>query len=93
MKNWAENQVGADQVVGMVECLWHDVNIYLPDGSEELMNSARRLSEDLRPSNAFTLDELRVYAVQLMRGDEEFQLTMSCVSGLFDRLVDIVQMP
>jgi len=53
MKNWAENQVGADQVVGMVECLWHDVNIYLPDGSEELMNSARRLSEDLRPSNAF----------------------------------------
>jgi hypothetical protein len=94
---WAENQVGTGQVVGLIECLWHDANVYLPGRSDEiteqLTTSARQLSEDLRPSLAYTLEELREYAVQLMRGDDEFQRTVSCVGGLFDQLVEIVQRP
>jgi hypothetical protein len=93
IKVWAENQVGTEQVVGLIEYLWHDANIYLPGRPEQLTTSARQLSEDLRPSQAFTLEELRGYAVQLMRGDEEFQRTINCVGGLFDQLVEIVQRP
>lgn len=94
---WTENQVGADQVVGLIECLWHDANVYLPGGQAELTGqlttSARQLSEDLRPSPAYTLEELRGYAVHLMRGDEEFQRAICHADGLFDQLVDIVQRP
>jgi TIR domain len=97
IKVWAQNQIGTEQVVGLIECLWHDANVYFqtpPEQiAEQLTISARQLSEDLRPSPAFTLEELRGYAVQLMRGDEEFQRAVSHVSGLFDQLVEIVQRP
>jgi TIR domain len=97
LRTWTENQSGQEQVVGLIECLWHEINIYLPDLSaemaEQLKASARQLSEDLRPSNALTLEELREYAVRLMRGDEEFQQAIRNVGGLFDQLVEIVQWP
>jgi hypothetical protein len=97
IKVWAENQPGTEQVVGLVECLWHDANVLLSgnpaDGAEELIESARHLSEDLRPSNAYTLEELREYAEMLMRADDEFQRFVSGVDGLFDRLVGIVCSP
>lgn len=93
IKAWAENQLGTEQVVGLIECLWHDANVHLPGDAEPLMTSARQLSEDLRPSEAFTLGELRETAVELMRADEEFQRTFSCIDGLFDRVVEVVQTP
>lgn len=97
IKVWAENQVGTEQVVGLVESLWHDANLLLADGSEEaadeLIESARRLSEDLRPSRAYTLLELREYAEKLMRGDDEFQRVFSRFDGLFERLVAVVVWP
>jgi TIR domain len=93
IKVWAEKQVGTEQVVGLIECLWHDANVYLPDLPQQLTASARQLSEDLRPSEAFTLEELREYAVQLLRRDHEFQRAISCIDGLFDQLVEIVQRP
>jgi hypothetical protein len=93
IKVWTENQVGTEQVVGLIECLWHDVNIYLPGRPDELAISARQLSEDLRPSHAFTLEELRGYAAQLMRDDDEFQRAISFADGLFDQLIEIVQKP
>lgn len=58
-----------------------------------MIASARELSEDLRPSTALTLEELRDYAVELMRGDFEFQRAIGHIAGLFDRLVEIVQSP
>jgi TIR domain len=97
IKEWVENQVGTEQVVGLVECLWHEANV-LPaahpeTGAEELIASARHLSEDLRPSRAYTLEELREYAEKLMRDDDEFQRTVGGVEGLFDRIVEIVRNP
>jgi len=97
IKLWTENQVGTEQVVGLVEFLWHDANVVLSDGSdhatERLSTSARQLSEDLRPSRAYTLDELREYAAKLMQDDVEFQRAVGRVNGLFDRLVEIVRSP
>lgn len=105
IKVWAENQDGTEQVVGLIECLWHEANVYLPgratgmtparaaEVTEKLVAAARQLSEDLRPSSAYTLDELRVYAVRQMRDDEEFQRAINLIDGLFEQLVDIVQSP
>jgi hypothetical protein len=94
---WTQNQVGPQQVVGLVEALWHDANVLVAGNSGEeadgLIASAQELSEDLRPSTALTLEELRDYAVELMRGDFEFQRAIGHIAGLFDRLVDIVQSP
>jgi hypothetical protein len=97
LRTWTENQSGPEQVVGLIECLWHEINTYLPDLSvemaEQLKASARQLSEDLRPSAALTLEELREYAVRLMRSDEEFQRAIRSIDGLFDQLAEIVQWP
>jgi TIR domain len=93
IKVWAEKQVGTEQAVGLIECLWHDANIHLPDRPEEIISSARQLSADLQPSEAFTLGEMRDYAAQLMRGDDEFQRAISCSDGLLGQLVEIVLRP
>jgi hypothetical protein len=77
--------------------LWHDTNVLLAsstkEATEEFLASARQLSEDLRPSRAYTLQELREYAVKLMREDVEFQRAVGRVDGLFDHLVEIVRSP
>lgn len=97
IKVWSENQAGTEQVVGLVESLWHDANVLLAgspgDAADEFIASARQLSEDLRPSRAYTLLELRAYAEKLIRGDEEFQRACSLIDGLFERLVSVVLRP
>jgi hypothetical protein len=91
MAMWADGQVGTEQVVGLVECLWHEANLVSLDSSsearQELVESARSLFRYLGESPAYTLDELRAFAVQRLRNDEEFQETVSASEGLFDRLV------
>ena len=58
-----------------------------------MSDSARTLSSALRESSAFTLAELREYAVGRMRDDDEFQETVANIDGLFNKLVDIVMAP
>jgi hypothetical protein len=97
MKIWAERQSGKEQVVGLVECLWHEAVLQRLSSSlqieEALSDSARTLSSALRESSAFTLAELREYAVGRMRDDDEFQETVANIDGLFNKLVDIVMAP
>jgi hypothetical protein len=94
---WAAGLNGKEQVIGLVECLWHQaaaLRLSNPgDMSKELARSARQRSLDLRPSEAYTLAELRDYAAERMSVDEEFQDTVSNVSGLFNRLVQLVVEP
>ncbi len=94
---WADSQSGMEQVIGLVECLWHEATVLRlrepAEMEQRLIQSARTLSLALRPSTAYTLDELRDYASVRMRNDEEFQEAVSNVGGLFTRLVDIVVKP
>ena len=94
---WAERQSGKEQVVGMVECLWHEATVLrLREPAEmehRLSESARALSCALKESAAYTLDELRDYASERMSNDEELQEALSNVDGLLGRLVDIVETP
>jgi hypothetical protein len=95
--SWAAGLDGKEQVIGLVECLWHQgAALRLTDPGDmaaELASSARRLSLGLRPSAAYTVAELKDYAMERMSVDEEFQDTMSNVSGLFSRLVQLVSEP
>jgi hypothetical protein len=94
---WADRQSGKEQVVGLVESLWHEaVVLRLRNPAEmerALSESARTLSRALRESPAYTRDELRDYASERMRNDEELEETVSNVDGLFIRLVEIVATP
>jgi hypothetical protein len=94
---WASSQSGKEQVVGLVETLWHQATMLLlnnPDEMETMLSdSARALSRALRPSNVFTVTELRDYAAERMRDDEELEESVSIVKGLFSRLIEIVVSP
>jgi hypothetical protein len=91
---WSGRQSGREQVMGLVEALWHQaVMLSLSEPREmesSLTESARKLAGQLGHSESFTAAELRRYAVRRMRDDGELQEATSGVTGLFDRLVTIV---
>jgi hypothetical protein len=95
--SWAAGQSGKEQVIGLVECLWHQAAALRLDNPasmvQELVTSAQQRSRDLRPSAAYTLAELRNYAAERMSADEELQETVSDIPGLFTRLVQLVVEP
>src|SRR5271166_5309510 len=94
---WADRQVGKEQAVGLVECLWHEavvLSLSRPDELEEsLSESARALSQTIKPSVAYTQAELREYVAERMRGDEELEKVVENAPGLFDKLVTIFYRP
>jgi 3',5'-cyclic AMP phosphodiesterase CpdA len=94
---WAEQQSGKEQVVGLVECLWHEaalLRLSRPESmKKELSTSVRKLSQTLTSSSLYTMPELRTYAADRMRNDEELQEELGQVPWLIDELVDIVVSP
>jgi len=97
VETWAGQQSGTEQVIGMVECLWHEATVLRlrnpAEMAERLSESARTLSRALQASSALTIDELRGYAAERIRNDEELEETVSIADGLFTRLVEIVTTP
>jgi hypothetical protein len=94
---WADKQVGKEQVIGLVECVWHEavaLRLQPPAEMERVLSeSVASLSAALRPSQAYTPEELRSFAAEQMRSDEELEDAVSAVPGLFNRLAQIVLMP
>jgi hypothetical protein len=94
---WADKQAGTEQVIGLVECLWHEaamIQLDRPARLEgELAESARKRSGALRKSTAYTMEELRAFATEQMTNDEELAATVGHIAGLLERLVDIVTSP
>lgn len=97
VEEWAGQQPGIEQVVGLVECLWHEateLRLRNPAEMERILSeSARTLSRGLQPSSALTVEELRDYATQRIKNDQEMEETVSIVDGLFTRLAEIVATP
>ena len=94
---WSGGLTGNDQVIGLVECLWHEAAGLgykrSAEVQEVLCESAAALVESLKPSASYTEVELRKSAALRMRNNEEFQDTVADVPGLFDKLVRIVDVP
>jgi hypothetical protein len=94
MAMWSDKQVGTEQCIGLVECLWHEANQFLGNLSEmeeKLTKSAAMLSSALGESTAYTLDELRTFAAERMRDDVELGELVG--DGLLNRLIEIVRHP
>ena len=91
---WSGKQFGKEQVIGLVECLWHEAAVLRLERPAELarnlIDSARRLSGELSPSGAYTASELRAYAAERIRNDEELQESIGHDVELIDRLVDTI---
>ncbi len=94
---WAERQTGTEQVIGLVECLWHEAAMLRLSQPAELeralSESAIMLSRALTPSPAYTMRELRSYAVERMQNDTELQEAVGNSAGQFNRLVRLVEEP
>jgi hypothetical protein len=92
-KVWADRQSGKEQVIGMLDCLWHEAEVLRLTGSSEtaavLTESARKSAQKIQPSAAYTEKELRDYAASRMMEDEEFQESIKHAESLIDILVDI----
>lgn len=92
---WSDKQIGTEQCIGLVECLWHEANelsLRNPsDMEQKLAESARKLSSALDESTAYTLDELRAFAADRMRDDVE--LGELAGDDLLNRLIEIVLNP
>jgi hypothetical protein len=94
---WADKQSGKEQVIGLVESLWHEATFLRLTRSaqmaETLSESARKLCQALRPSAAYTVAELQAYAANRIAQDEEFQEVVDNIAGLTDRLAGIIDAP
>lgn len=94
---WSESQAGKEQVMGLLESLWHEAcALRLSDAwdmEERLSDSARKLSLALQESQAYTPAELRTFAAEQMRDDDEFQQAVDNIDDLFNRLSSIIQEP
>ncbi|HUA27271.1 MAG TPA: TIR domain-containing protein [Streptosporangiaceae bacterium] len=86
VQEWTEHQLGKDQVVGMVECLWHEAAAIRLTGAggalDELSASAERLFGTLQPAAAYSGAELRAYGAERLREDAEFQELVRGITGL-----------
>jgi hypothetical protein len=93
---WTEGQIGTEQALGLVECLWHEsITLDLRNRAEKrqrLIETAEKLSREIHETNAYMPPELRAFAVDRMQNDEEFQ---EAVGGqeIFDQLVEAVTRP
>ena len=94
---WAHKQQGKEQVIGLLESLWHETCearlTEVAEMAERLTDSAMTLSLALKPSEAYTVAELRAFAADRMRNDKEFRHVLNDNVGLFSRLVSIVREP
>ena len=95
-KGWARQLTGKDQIIGLVESIWHEAaRLRLSSAAtmeEELPSFARELSRDVCPST-YTKTELRDYAAQRIEADDEIQREVANVDGLFEALVGIIRFP
>jgi TIR domain len=94
MQTWAEGIDGKEQVVMLVECLWHELAILKLGGRaiDVLIGSAQTLSQGLRSSGMYTQAELRGYAVDRIWDDDELRAAVGD-EDIFRRIVEIVVAP
>jgi transcriptional regulator with XRE-family HTH domain len=95
-EDWASKLTGKDQIIGMVESIWHEAARLKPSSAaairEGLTRYARKQSLEIGPSS-YLDTELRDYAAQRMRNDDELQREIADAPGLFEELVQAVLDP
>jgi transcriptional regulator with XRE-family HTH domain len=97
---WAVKLPGKERIVGLVESIWHEAarlrlsrNAGMGGAMTALTEYVRNLPFDVyQYPSSYAETELRHYAVQRMRNDDELQREVADVN-LFEALVQVVQLP
>jgi len=91
---WSASQTGRDQVMGLVEGLWHTAAaLRLADKRSSAVGAAlstgvAELARSLKDTLGFSADELREYAAGQILSDAELRESVDDDSGLIDELVE-----
>ena len=97
VRSWVNGEMGSDQSVVLVECLWHESQVLklsrAANAAETFTGLARELSRNLVKAVAYTEDNLRKYALDLMEDDEELLEAMAAIGVSFDHLRGAVLKP
>jgi len=91
---WTNHNAGKEQGVVLLECLWHEaatmVTDDIPDLGSVLPAVAGALAGEFVKSSIYDPIEVSEFVEQRLREDEELQLLVQDVDGLFDSVVDSV---
>ena len=94
---WGEQQLGKEQTIGLIECLWHEAMALANSEEDEfkrrLAYSAADLSLGLKPSPLYTVAELRHYTAGRMRVATELADAFKRFKGFYEQLIGIVENP
>jgi len=96
-QNWAGELTGKEQIVGMVEAIWHETARLRAEGSVtvgggSLTSFARELSRTIKPF-PYSEAELRDYAAERIRIDEELRHEIAGPEDIFEKLVAAITEP
>jgi hypothetical protein len=95
LQEWVSGQTGPEQVIGLIECLWHEaemLRLTSPGEMERVLcQSAGDMFSSLRPSQILSEAELRRFGARRIREDDELAATLSTADGLLDKLTDIAE--
>jgi hypothetical protein len=104
-KKWAGELTGKEQIVGMVEAIWHETARLKTEGAVtmgegSLTSFARELSLDInrkRPGgikeSPYSAAELREYAAERIRIDDELRREVAGSEDTFERLIQAIVEP
>jgi transcriptional regulator with XRE-family HTH domain len=93
MAVWSASQTGRDQVMGLVEGLWHTAAaLRLAHKASDVVGAAlsadlAEFARSLKDTVGFSADELREYAAGQILSDAELRESVDDDSGLIDELV------
>lgn len=94
MRSWGSAQLGSDQAVALVECLWHRSQLLslngAPNPGQDLLEFARHMTGNLTESPGWSVNELRNYAVIRMNEDEELAEAAERIGVSIDELMEAV---
>jgi hypothetical protein len=96
-RKWAGELTGKEQIVGMVEAIWHEAAKLRAEESDtvgggSLTSFARDLSLEIKPS-LYRQAELRDYAAERIRNDDELRREVAGPEDTFEKLIAAIVEP
>lgn len=96
-KEWAEELTGKEQIVGLVEAIWHETARLRSEGAAtvgdgNLIRFARELSLKIK-SAPYSEAELRNYAAERIRNDDELRREVAGPEDIFEKLIAAIVEP
>jgi len=96
-RKWADELTGKEQIVGLVEAIWHETATLRSEGAAtvgdgNLTSFARELSLGIK-SAPYSEAELRNYAAERIRNDDELRREVAGPEDIFEKLVAAIVEP